>query len=100
MHFKKELPGYALDLATSIDLIYWDIRRCMLYQKDLSRDLIENHIFKIMGLFNYKDRYELDEKCNLNIQEYVSQTQVYFDLTIQNKCYKILDYLYSIVKMM
>lgn len=98
MHFKKELPGYALDLATSIDLIYWDIRRCMLYQKDLSRDLIENHIFKIMGLFNYKDRYELDEKCNLNIQEYVSQTQVYFDLTIQNKCYKILDYLYSIVK--
>ena len=70
----------------------------MLYQKDLSRDLIENHIFKIMGLFNYKDRYELDEKCNLNIQEYVSQTQVYFDLTIQNKCYKILDYLYSIVK--
>ena len=98
MHFKKELPGYALDLATSIDLIYWDIRRWMLYRKDLSKELIESHIFETIGLFDYKDRYELDEKCNLNIQEYVSQAQVYFDLTIQNKCYEILDYLYSIVK--
>lgn len=98
MHFKNELPGYALDLATSIDLISWDIRRWMLYKKDLSKELMESHIFKTMGIFNYKDRYELDEKCNLSIQEYVFQAQVYFDLTIQNKCYEILDYLYSIVK--
>ena len=98
MHFKNELPGYALELATSIDLISWDIRRWMLYKKDLSKELMESHIFKTMGIFNYKDRYELDEKCNLSIQEYVFQAQVYFDLTIQNKCYEILDYLYSIVK--
>ena len=98
MHFENELPGYALDLATSIELISWDIRRWMLYKKDLSKELMESHIFKTMGIFNYKDRYELDEKCNLSIQEYVFQAQVYFNLTIQNKCYEILDYLYSIVK--
>lgn len=80
MHFKNELPGYALDLATSIDLIYWDISRWMLYRKDLSRELIESHIFKTMGLFDYKDRYELDEECNLSIQEYVSHAQDYLQI--------------------
>lgn len=31
MHFQDELPGYALELASSLHLIYWDIHRyCMI----------------------------------------------------------------------
>lgn len=30
MHFENELPGYALDLATSIELVHWDTTRYML----------------------------------------------------------------------
>ena len=33
MHFENELPGYALDLATSIELVHWDTTRYMLYKK-------------------------------------------------------------------
>ena len=29
MHFENELPGYALDLATSIELVHWDTTRYM-----------------------------------------------------------------------
>ena len=34
----------------------------------------------------------------MSIQEYVSHTQIYFDSMVQDKCYGILDYLYSIIK--
>ena len=51
-----------------------------------------------MGIPELKDRYELDKKCDLSIQEYVSHTQIYFDSMVQDKCYGILDYLYSIIK--
>lgn len=98
MHFENELPGYALDLATSIELVHWDTTRYMLYKKNPTKELLERQIFKTMGIPELKDRYELDKKCDLSIQEYVSHTQIYFDSMVQDKCYGILDYLYSIIK--
>lgn len=98
MHFENELPGYALDLATSIELVHWDITRYMLYNKNPTEELLEKQIFKTVGIPELKDRYELDKKCDLSIQEYVAHTQIYFDSMVQDKCYEILDYLYSIIK--
>ena len=98
MHFENELLGYALDLATSIELVHWDTTRYMLYKKNLTKELLERQILKTMGIPELKDRYELDKKCDLSIQEYVSHTQIYFDSMVQDKCYGILDYLYSIIK--
>lgn len=98
MHFENELPGYALDLATSIELVHWDTTRYMLYKKNPTKELLERQILKTMGIPKLKDRYDLDKKCDLSIQEYVSHTQIYFDSMVQDKCYGILDYLYSIIK--
>lgn len=98
MHFENELPGYALDLATSIELVHWDTTRYMLYKKNPTKELLERQILKTMGIPELKDRYELDKKCDLSIQEYVSHTQIYFNSMVQDKCYGILDYLYSIIK--
>ena len=98
LHFEYELPGYALDLASSIELVHWDTSRYMLYKKDSTRELLEKQIFMTVGIPELKDRYELDEKCNLSIQEYVSHVQIYFDLAVRDKGYKVLDYLYSIIK--
>ena len=98
MYFENELPGYALDLATSIELVHWDTTRYMLYKKNPTKELLERQILKTMGIPELKDRYELDKKCDLSIQEYVSHTQIYFDSMVQDKCYGILDYLYSQIK--
>ena len=98
MHFENELPGYALDLATSIELVHWDTTIYMFYKKNPTKELLERQILKTMGIPELKDRYELDKKCDLSIQEYVSHTQIYFDSMVQDKCYGILDYLYSIIK--
>jgi hypothetical protein len=98
MHFENELPGYALDLATSIEIVHWDTSRYMLYIKDPTIELLEKQIYKTVGIPDFKGRYELDKKCKSSIQEYVSNTQIYFDKETQDKCYRILDYLYSIIK--
>ncbi|WP_279139716.1 SMEK domain-containing protein [Faecalicoccus pleomorphus] len=98
MHFENELPGYALDLASSIELVHWDISRYILFHENPTKELLEKQILKIMGVPELKDRYELDKKCDLSIQEYVSHAQIYFDSIVQDKCYGILDYLYSIIK--
>ncbi len=98
MHFENELPGYALDLVTSIEIVYWDTSRYILYMKNPTNELLERQILMTVGIPDLKDRYELDAKCNLSIQEYVSHTQIYFDSIIRDKCYRILDYLYTIIK--
>lgn len=96
-HFEGELPGYALDLITCMEIIRWDTSRYVLYVKDFSTDMLEKHILISAGIPNIKKRYELDEKCDINIQQYVSNAQLYFDSVVKEKCYKILDYLYSII---
>ncbi|MCB6202955.1 SMEK domain-containing protein [Extibacter muris] len=98
IHFEYEIPGYALDLATSIELIHWDVSRHMLYMKNPTIELLERQILMAVGMPNLKDRYELDEKSSLSIQKYVSHSQIFFDSMIQDKSYRVLDYLYSKIK--
>lgn len=98
MQFENEFPGYALDLATSIHIVHWDISRYSLYIKNPIKALLERQILMTVGMPDLKDRYELDSKCNLSLQEYVSHAQIYFGSIIRGQCYRILDYLYSIIK--
>lgn len=95
--FQKELPGFALDLATSIDIVNWDTSRYILYLRNPEAELIEKNILMTVGLPELKVRYELNPKCNIHMREYVSNAQIYFDSILKEKCYSILDYLYSIV---
>ena len=41
-------------------------------------------------------RYEKDEKCACNLQQYFANSYLYGDDGIKNRCHVILDYLYSI----
>lgn len=95
-HFEWDLPGYSLDLITSMEIIHWDVSRYGLYVKDPVMDMLERQILMSVGMPNIKKRYDLDKKCNASIQQYVSYAQTYFNSVVKDKCYKILDYLYSI----
>lgn len=98
MHFQREMPGYALDLASSLDLICWDYQRCSQFTKDPTRQLLEKQILLAVGIPEFKSRYQLDEKCGLTLQNYVFNAQVYFGHELKPKCHQILDYLYSTIK--
>lgn len=96
MNFQKEIPGYALELTSSMELIYLDIRRSSEFISNPTKELMEKHIMLSMGVSEITKRYEKDEKCAYNLQQYFINSYFYGDKEIKNKCHIILDYLYSI----
>ncbi len=98
MHFRQELPGFALDLATSAPLLYWDVQRYASLHKDPTRALLEKQILHIVGIPNLKSRYEKDPACELTLQDYVFAAQLGPDDTLKRRCYQMLDHLYMMAK--
>lgn len=99
LHFQKELPGYAVDLASNMDLIWWDFSRYSLYHKDEPQRILEKHIYQAtMGVSSIGKRYELDSKCDICLRDYVRNFGMLQNDAIKEKCHKIFTYLYSITK--
>lgn len=97
MHYQKEFPGYALDLISSIDIVEWDIFRYSRYLSNPQLEMLKKQIFQKVGIPGIKNRYSRDSKCNISIQQYAQIIQINADSEIIEKCYNILDYLYSVV---
>ncbi|MBS5854345.1 MAG: SMEK domain-containing protein [Clostridium sp.] len=97
MHYQNEFPGYALDLISSIDIVEWDISRYATYLSNPQLEMLKKQIFQKVGIPGIKNRYSKDSKCNISIEQYAQNIQINGDSKIIEKCYKILDYLYSIV---
>lgn len=98
LNFQKELPGYALDLASSFEIIYWDMHRYGLYIKNPAKELLEQQILRAVGIPSLNERYKRDEKCNINLQQYVINMQLIASEEVTNKCNNICDCMYSQVK--
>lgn len=96
MNYQKEMPGYALELASSMELIYFDIHRSGEFISNPTKELLEKQIMLSMGVPEITRRYEKDEKCACNLQQYFANSYLCGDEGIKNRCHVILDYLYSI----
>lgn len=90
------MPGYALELASSMELIYFDIHRSGEFISNPTKELLEKQIMLSMGVPEITRRYEKDEKCACNLQQYFTSSYLYGDDEIKNRCHAILDYLYAI----
>ena len=99
LHFEKELPSYSIDLATSMDLIWWDINRTLLYHESSAMKTLKEQIVKtILGGTPLQPRYKLDAKCSISLQDYIKRLQLTKSVELKQKSYLIIDYLYSITK--
>ena len=96
MNYQKEMPGYALELASSMELIYFDIYRSGEFISNPTKELLEKHIMLSVGVPEITRRYEKDEKCACSLQQYFANSYLYGNDGIRNRCHVILDYLYSI----
>ena len=96
LHFRNELPGYTLDLASNTKILFWDIQRYCLYHKDQTTLIAENQMKRILGVFAFNQQYILNPKCDLLLRDYVVNLQINGSDELKQKCYSILDYLYSI----
>lgn len=94
IQFEEELPGFALDLATSMDIIIWDINRYVVLNPTKESQKMEENIFTVIGVPFLKGRYEEKAKMDYKLQDYVTKMQFYNET--QEHCYKLLDFLYSI----
>lgn len=95
LHFSIELKGYAIDLCSSLELLFLDDRRQALYDNSPLRDLLKNQVLQAVNMpFLNQKRYNLDKKCGMGLQEYAIRTQFYYD-DLKQQCYDICDYLYK-----
>ena len=92
--FEKDLPGYALDLATCMDIILWDIQRFSRLNPNAVREKLEKQILQIMGIPNLKQRYPENNSINYFLRDYVCKMQ--FVVGTQQTCHQLLDYLYGL----
>ena len=95
MHFQDELPGYALELASSLHLIYWDIHRYSALVNDPTRNLLEKQIMHSVGIPSLNHRYKRDKACERLLRDNVFALQFHSDNLIRQRCHDMLDYLYA-----
>lgn len=95
MHFQDELPGYALELASSLHLIYWDIHRYSALVNDPTRNLLEKQIMRSVGIPSLNHRYKRDKACECLLRNYVFVLQFRSDNLLRQRCHDMLDYLYA-----
>ena len=95
MHFQRELPGYALELATSVHLINWDIYRYTSFVINPTKDLLEKQMMRTVGVPSLNHRYKTDKACGQLLRDYVFILQFHADENLRQRCYDILDYLYA-----
>lgn len=79
-----------------MELIYFDIHRSGEFISNPTKELLEKQIMLSMGVPEITRRYEKDEKCACNLQQYFANAYLYGDDGIKNRCHVFLDYLYSI----
>ncbi len=94
--FEKELPGYALDLITDINLVFFDLKRAVMCTESPTINALKKEIARKVGLNSLKkDRYanviEREELRSYTLKCQVNHSQ------LVDKCHHILDYLYSII---
>ncbi len=94
--FKNTLPAYAIELASSLELISWDIQwqahRIITPEKQRLLDQIKLSI----GVPNFPNRYSARKTIFLGIQEYMAWSQLNAEEeTTRESCIRVLDYLYG-----
>lgn len=95
MQFKKELPGYGLDLASSLHLLYWDLQRYSRLLTNPTKALLERQMMLAVGLTDLPRRYKTASECQCTLQDYIFALQFDSDETIKASCHQMLDYMYE-----
>ena len=95
MHFQDELPGYALELASSLHLIHWDIHRYTSLMSNPTRDLLEKQMMRTVGIPSLNHRYKRDKAYECLLRNYVFALQFHSDTLLRQRCHDMLDYLYT-----
>lgn len=95
--FRNTLPGYAIELASSIDLIHFDIVKYAKTHTTASQKILEKYILLTVSMPEsaLRKRYDRGEANDYTLQIYMMTEQLTEDF--RTKAEAVLDYLYSII---
>lgn len=97
-YYESEIPGYLVEICSSMDIINWDASRFSIYIKNPVKESLERKVYLLVGLpGGIEKRYSLNQKFNMSLTTYMQNLQIYYGEKCRDKVYDILDYLYSIV---
>ena len=98
IEFRAKIPGLALDLATNVDIILFDLARHSSLLNNNYKETLEKQMLLTVGIpCALPDRYKTADIEQYNLRSYVIDSQICYGEDIKFQCHKILDYLYSIV---
>ena len=95
--FINELPGYCLELASSLEIVLDDLSRYALTGNNSARKMLENEMAKKVGVPDLAMNRYNSINPNNELRNYTILTQLKYP-NLKNKYYEIFDYLYSIIK--
>lgn len=93
---KDLLPGYSLELLSSMDLILADTHRVVLFTPNPVMNTLEKQIMQTVGISNFEKRYTVDKNLFLSLQAYMLQMQLSSNNQVIEAAQSILDYMYSL----
>lgn len=95
--FSKELPGYCLELVSSLEIILADLSRYRITANNPTRKMLENEIAKKVGLPGLSENKYKSVNPNAELRKYTIESQLKYP-QLQSKYFEMFDYLYSVVK--
>lgn len=97
LQYERIIPGYLINLCTSMHIINWDVHRYSLYMKNPIIDELKKRILLQVGIPKLESRYELNKKCSASLIDYMQRMQLYYGEKCKKEAYFVFDYLYSII---
>lgn len=97
LKYANDIPGYAIDLASNLDIVLMDCSRHSLAIKNPAKDVLEKEILKKVGLPSLKNQRYNENIIDLDFRNYIFNSQLATESVVE-KCKEILNYLYSSTK--
>lgn len=94
--FLEELPGYCLELVSSLEIVLDDLSRYGLMHKNSTRKMLENEMAIKVGLPDLSMNKYNSINPNNELRKYSFLSQLNYP-DLRNKYFEIFDYLYSFI---
>ena len=96
MDYLEELPGFAIELASCMDILFYSYKKQATIQPNYAQKLLERRILQIVSMPSLPRRYNMEHEVYLPLADYICWCQLYCGEDTKTKAEKQLDYLIDI----
>ena len=95
--FADIMPGYAVFLASNLDIISWDIQWTAKNMHSPASAIIEEQLLMSLGVPSLNKRYPRRQFQYQGLQDYMAWSQLFCEEKVCKRCISVLEYLYNMI---